>query len=434
MNNPDWLYELKYQKAKQKKAADKWRSQARPDQLRPLGDWYVWLILAGRGWGKTRTGAEDVLQAVRDGYKWIALVAPTAADARDVMVEGQSGILACASEIERPIYEPSKRRLTFPNGAIAHTYSADEPERLRGPQHDYAWCDEVGAWRYATEAWDMLMFGLRLGQNPRCVVTTTPRPIKLIKELFRDKTTHITSGRTYDNLANLAPAFAQKIIAKYEGTRLGRQELEAELMEDVPGALWNLGLIEQYRVKEHPELQRIVVAIDPATTNNEESDETGIVVAGVGKNGHGYLLADITVKDTPAKWARVAIDAYHTWKADRIVAEANNGGDMVENTIRTVRDENDNPIGRNVSFKKVNASRGKLTRAEPVSSLYEQGRVHHVGAFKECEDQMCTWLPGEKSPDRMDALVWGFSELMLKDDSSLTIQPAPAFLQEWRGG
>jgi phage terminase large subunit-like protein len=346
---------------------------ARPEQLPPTGDWRTWLLLAGRGFGKTRSGAEAVRAAVKAGNRRIALVAPTAADARDVMVEGESGLLSIGTANDRPRYEPSKRRLTWPNGAIATTYSADEPERLRGPQHDMAWCDEVASWRFP-EAWDMLMFGLRLGNDPRVVVTTTPKPIKIIRDLIADPTTVITRGSTYDNRANLAPAFMAQIIKKYEGTRLGRQELNAEVLDDVPGALWSRALIEETRWPPHkavPELIRIVVAIDPAATSGEEADETGIVVAGKDADGHGYVLADQSGRYPPIEWARTAISLYRKFKADRIVAEVNNGGDMVEATIRMV--------DPNVAYTKVNASRGKVIRAEPVAALYEQRRVHHIG-------------------------------------------------------
>jgi phage terminase large subunit-like protein len=288
-----------------------WRYRARPEQLPPEGSWRVWLLMAGRGFGKTRCGAEWVRAEVKAGRRRIALVGATAADARDVMVEGESGILAISPDPERPIYEPSKRRLTWPNGAVATTYSADEPERLRGPQHDAAWCDELGAWRYP-QAWDMLMFGMRLGADPRTVVTTTPRPTKLIRDLVRDPTCVVTRGSSYENRGNLAPAFFDQIIRKYEGTRLGRQELEAELLEDTPGALWSHGLIEASRLRSAPEMTRVVVAIDPAVTSGEEADETGIVIAGKDNNGHAYVLADISGRYPPTEWARLAINAYTT--------------------------------------------------------------------------------------------------------------------------
>lgn len=378
-----------------------WGLWARSNQLTPAGDWQTWMLLAGRGFGKTRTGAEFVRDEVHKVGRF-ALVAPTAADARDVMVEGESGILAISPPWDMPKYEPSKRRLTWPDGALATLYSADEPRRLRGPQHGGAWADELCAWRYE-ETWDMLMFGLRLGKNPRCVVTTTPRPTKQLREILKSPGTHVTRGSTYDNAANLAKPFLQKIITKYEGTRLGRQELNAELLEDTPGALWKRSLIDDSRVSKAPDLVRVVVSIDPSTTNNSESDEAGIVVAGLAENHEFYVLDDLSRQDTPLGWARAAIAAYRKYTADRIVAESNNGGLMVEVTIRSVDD--------GVPVTLVWASRGKHTRAEPISALYEQGKVHHVGAFGALEDELCTWVPGDASPNRLDALVWAITEL-----------------------
>ncbi len=376
----------------------------------PAGNWTTWLILAGRGWGKTRTGAEAVRQAVKDGRRRIALVAPTAADGRDVMVEGESGLLSVGPESERPNYEPSKRRLTWPNGAIATIYSAEDPDQLRGPGHDFAWCDELAAWKRPHETWDMLLFGLRQGTNPQAVVTTTPRPIKEIRDLLLDPTCVVTRGSTYENRANLAPAFFSQIVRRYEGTRLGRQELEAEVLSDTPGALWKLDLIDLSRVAGHPELIRVVVGVDPAASSNDSSDETGIVVAGIGVDGHGYVLDDVTLRGTPGEWAGAAVRAYRATQADRIVGEVNNGGEMVGFTILTV--------DPNVSYKAVHASRGKQTRAEPIASLYEQGRIHHVGTLPALEDQMTTWIPGMRSPDRMDALVWALTELFLEAEEA----------------
>lgn len=714
-----------------------WPFWARPEQLAPDGQWLVWLILAGRGFGKTRSGAEWIRAEAESGRRGrLAIVAPTAADARDVMVEGESGLLAIAPPWNRPVYEPSKRRLTWPNGAQATTYSADEPERLRGPQHDGAWClagdtrvlmadgdekslaavrvgdyvqtrkgarrvtgsmltkrnaqvyrlraldgrvivgtadhpvwvdgrgfvpmaqlsegmllcvttasswvgtpgtsgrgmattsrvcfstamcgsrrmaplrrdttsitrmatstttgwrisnssptvntvrcitkrswrrivrsryltrnrrrsasdksgwnaccsarcavanttavlsihhgsvplralrqraaalsaakpacvnnagvrikplvarsdivlasaisaqassarprwsserlhannalrhsalgvathasavahapllstatiasverlatrcdvyniavadaheffaegilvhncDEPASWRYPA-AFDMLMFGLRLGSDPRAVVTGTPKPVKLIRDLYAAKTTVVSGGSTFDNAANLAPTFLHTVTAKYEGTRLGRQELHAEILTDTPGALWKRDQIEALRVSQLPPLVRIVVGIDPAVTSDEGSDETGVIVAGLGVDGHGYVLADYSMRASPDRWAREAVNAYYRHSADRVIAEVNNGGDLVEFTLRTV--------DANVSYKAVHASRGKLTRAEPVAALYEQGRIHHHATFPDLEDQLTTWTQGEKSPDRMDALVWCFTELML---------------------
>lgn len=383
-----------------------WLFWARSNQIAPPGEWAVWLLLAGRGFGKTRTGAEEVRRRVESGNaKRIALVSPTAADGRDVMVEGDSGILAVCPPWNRPIYEPSKRRLTWTNGAIATIYSADKPSRLRGPQHDFAWCDELGFWRYS-EAWDNLLFGLRLGLTPQCVVTTTPKRVKHLVDLVSDPSTVITRGSTFENIANLAPNFIKQISRKYEGTTLGRQELYAELLGDVEGALWTIAMIEAARTVKVPDLSRIVVAIDPATTATEGSDETGIVVAGKDDFGEAYVLDDVSLKGSPDQWAKAAVAAFHKYKADRIIAEANNGGDMVEHVIRTV--------DRYIPYKAVHAARGKRARAEPVAALYEQKRVHHVGCFALLEDQLTTFVPGEgDSPDRHDALVWAITELLI---------------------
>jgi phage terminase large subunit-like protein len=392
-----------------------WPFWARPNQLPPAGDWRIWLLLAGRGFGKTRTGAEMIrARAIAQKARRLALVGPTAGDARDVMVEGESGILAISPPWERPRYEPSKRRLTWPNGAIATLFSADEPERLRGPQHDGAWCDELASWRYP-EAWDMLMFGLRLGADPRVVVTTTPRPTKLLRELMSDPAAVVTRGTTYENRPNLAAAFFEQVIRKYQGTRLGRQELDAELLQDMPGALWNRGFIESTRARISPTLVRVVVAIDPAASAKEGADETGIIVAGKDEDGRGWVLADASGHYHPTEWAKTAISAYRAHGADRIVAEVNNGGDMVEATLRMI--EPDAP------FAAVRATRGKVTRAEPVAALYEQGRVRHLGVFPQLEDQMCAFTaqahanPNARSagysPDRVDALVWALTDLLV---------------------
>ena len=404
----------------------KWSEWARPTQLPPPGDWRVWLLLAGRGFGKTRAGAEYVRARVKAGARRIALVGPTAEDTRDIMVEGDSGILAISPPEEGPRYVPSKRRVVWPNGAIAALYSADEPRRLRGPQHDTAWCDELAAWRYP-ETWDMLMFGLRAGTDPRAVVTTTPRPIRLLRELLADPKVAVTRGTTYDNRKYLAPAFFSQIVRQYEGTRLGRQELQAEILEDVLGALWNRGIIEACRASQAPaDLVRVVVAIDPAARATDTANETGIVVAGKDADGNGWVLADLSGRYQPVGWARAAVAAYRAHRADRIVAEINNGGDMVEATLRMV--------DRNVPFGAVHASRGKVARAEPVATLYQQGKVRHLGAFPVLEDQMCAftrdtlfsssaasaggkgrgWNGTGASPDRVDALVWAFSDLMVQ--------------------
>ena len=381
------------------------RLWARPEQRVPGGDWDTWLILSGRGWGKTRTGAEAVREFARVPGTRIALVGRTSADVRDVIVEGESGLRAIMPPRERPLYEPSKRRLTWPNGSQATCYSADEPDLLRGPQHHKALCDELASWRYLDETWSNLVFGLRLGTNPQKVITTTPRPLVLIKRLLSDPRCVVTRGSTYDNAANLAPSAIAEFRAKYEGTRIGRQELNGEVLDDVPGALWQREAIDKLRIREAPALARVVVAIDPAVTSGEDADETGIVVAARGDDGEFYVLADRTCRMSPDGWARRAVIALDEFSADRIVAETNNGGEMVELTVRTVR--------ASAPYRAVHASRGKRVRAEPIAALYEQGKVHHVGALPELEDQMCSFLPegNERSPDRVDALVWALTEL-----------------------
>lgn len=387
-----------------------WPVLARPEQIPPGDDkWVFWLIMAGRGAGKTRSGAEWVRDQVENQGKMLgAAIGRTAADVRDVMVEGESGLLNICPPWNRPVYEPSKRRLTWPNGARVTCYTADKPEQLRGPQHEFGWCDELAAWKYLQEAWDNFLFGLRLGSNPRAVVTTTPRPLKMIKAMVKDPTVVVTTGTTYDNRHNLAPSFFQRIITRYEGTRLGEQEIKGLLIEDNPDALWNRQVLDKYRVKEVPpvdEFLRVVVGVDPAVTSGEESDDTGIVTAARTYDGHYYILDDRTCHLSPLGWAKQVLNNYKYWNADRIIGEANNGGDLIETVVRSVDSE--------VSYKKVHASRGKLTRAEPISALYEQGRVHHVGCFAELEDEMCTWVAdGQmKSPNRIDALVWAMTAL-----------------------
>lgn len=383
----------------------RWTLQARPSQLPPPGDWRVWLIQAGRGYGKTRVLVEWARSQIEAGrYRRMAFIARTPSDVRDVLIEGESGILEKSPPWFRPKWEPTRRRLTWPNGAIATTYSAENPDELRGPQHDGAICDELATWRYP-EAWDNLMLGLRLGTDPRVVVGTTPKPVRLLKAVRALPTCVITSGATYENVDNLAPAFREHIISRYEGTRLGRQELGGELIEDNPAALWKREQLEAGRVLKAPDLVRVVVGVDPAISAKDESDETGIIVAGKGADGHAYVLDDLSLRASPDGWARAAVTAYHRNSADRIVAEVNQGGDMVENTVRTV--------DRNVAYSAVHASRGKYSRAEPIAALYEQGKVHHVGTFAELEDQQCQWVPGDKSPDRLDALVWAITALGL---------------------
>jgi phage terminase large subunit-like protein len=339
------------------------------------------------------------------------LVAPTAADARDVMVEGESGILAISPPWCRPEYEPSKRRVTWPNGAIATTYSADEPDRLRGPQHDLAWCDEIAVWRYP-DAWDMLQLGLRLGSNPRTLATTTPRPVKLVRDLISSPLTAVIRGATFDNKANLPTAFLQQITAKYRGTRLGRQELLAEILDDVPGALWTLAGLDATRLETRPaELSHIVVGIDPSGGKEDGNDEQGIIGGGVDEQGDFYVLADRSCKLSPDGWARRAIELYLELQADAIVYEKNFGGDMVEHTLTTVADSMG--VRDRVVLRAVTASRGKRVRAEPIAALWEQKRGHIVGSLPELEDEMRSTDWNDRSPNRADAMVWVGTQLVL---------------------
>lgn len=386
-----------------------WPLWARPAQTPPPGAWFVWLILAGRGFGKTRTGAEYI-RAGQHTCPHMRVIAPTFADARDTCVEAESGLRSICAPGEVVKWNRSLGEVEFKTGATVKLFSADEPERLRGPQSYRDWYDELGAWRYVQQTWDMAMMGLRLGTDPRAVVTTTPRPIPLLKWLLAQPTTHTTRGSTYDNRANLAPQFFAHIVSRYEGTTLGRQELNAELLDDMPGALWRRSTIEVGRVVKAPPLSRVVTAIDPSATAT--GDEAGVVTAGVGLCActgtpelHGFVLSDSSVQASPDKWAAAAVADYHKHAADTLVAEDNNGGEMVAITIGTV--------AHAPPVKRIHASRGKQTRAEPIAMLYEQGKVHHVGAFAKLEDELCSWLPGDASPNRMDALVWALTELML---------------------
>lgn len=385
-----------------------WRFWARPNQIAPEGDWTTWLALAGRGFGKTEAGAQWVKERVANGARNIALVAETQKDLEEVMV---TRLLSIYPKDRAPSVRFKPVRVIWPNGATALGYNGTEPNQLRGPQFDTAWVDELAKYRYARETWDMLQFTMRSGSDPRVFVTTTPRPIPVLKEIIADPTTTITRGSTFDNADNLPERFLEGLKRKYEGTRLGRQELNAELLDDVPGALWSRDKIDQLRVSTVPEMRRIVVAVDPSGTagDSDEGDSIGIVVAGLGVDGRGYVLADRTCKLSPDGWGRRAVAAYHEFKADRIVAERNFGGAMVEHVIRTV--------DRKVSYKEVTASRGKVARAEPVAALYEQGRVSHIGSMPELEDQMCAMASdgyvGDGSPDRADSAVWALTELML---------------------
>lgn len=409
-----------------------WWFMGRPEQLMPAGDWSKWLYLAGRGAGKTRTGAELIREMIKRGYKRLGLIAPTAADARDVMVEGESGVMTVCREFDHdysghkmgmPVYSPANRRILWENGALATLYSADEPERLRGPQHEFIWADELCAWR-RPETWDLAQFGLRIGPNPRAFISTTPKPKTLILDLTTDPNCHVTQGTTYDNRANLNDAFFSNVIKDYEGTRLGQQELLGILLKEAEGALWNREVVDQTRKSKIPPgvyFKRLYVAVDPATTHNKDSDETGIVVAGVGSDDHGYVLADYSGRYSPADWAKTADRAAEIWQADGIVAEGNQGGEMVRHTIQTVN--------RNRKVVIVHASRGKAARAEPVAALFEQGRAHIVGTLAQLEDQLCVWEPlsGDASPDRLDAMVWALTYTMLGKGETGTGELAGVF-------
>jgi predicted phage terminase large subunit-like protein len=368
------------------------------------------LILSGRGWGKTRTGAEWIVWKALSQKKtrW-AVVARTAADIRDTCFEGESGLISVIKRYgiyDDRAYNRSNFSYTFPNGSRIKGFSAEEPDRLRGPQHHGAWCDELAAWE-KPDTWDQLQFGMRLGEHPQTVITTTPRPTKLIKELLAKESTFITRGSTFENSENLSQSALLEMQNRYANTRLGRQELFGEVLDDNPGALWNRAQIESTRIRpeECPAFIRVVVGIDPAVTSGEDSDMTGIVTAGLSQNGHYYILSDKTIKASPDAWARVAINEFELHKADRIIAETNNGGDLVVHLLQQVN--------ANIPVKKVTATRGKAVRAEPIASLYEQGKVHHVGYFADLEQQMTEWEPGvsKESPDRLDAMVWALTEL-----------------------
>ena len=443
---------------------------SRADQRAPADDeWDYWALFAGRGFGKTRTGAEWVIDQARVHARG-ALVGPTAADVRDIMVEGESGILACARSSFRPEYQPSKRRLVYPNGATQYCYSADEPERLRGPQHHYGWADELAAWRYIQYAWDMLMMGMRLGEHPRICVTTTPRPLPLIKELAKDARCRTVSGSTYANLHNLAPTFARTVIDRYAGTTLGRQELDAEILSDLPGALVRMRHIERGRVAAAPELDQIIVGVDPAGTGT--GDEAGIVVVGRGAgDSHAYVLADhsgqLTARETGVtawgafydhgahymtyednfgkQWLRDGlVDAYadyHDLSTEQRQAIREGDEDVPLDVTVDGPDDNDEPKIIPSPFRylrKVTAQHGKALRAQPVAMRYEQTRIHHVGAFPELENQLTTWNPHDTrtkdSPDRVDALVHAVTRLLRQEAAAGTlVSPHAAGLGRARG-
>jgi len=402
-----------------------WSFWARDNQLEPdNNEWNTWFINAGRGFGKTRSGVEWVRENVKRGVKRIAAVASTNSDIERVMVKGESGFLSVCWKGDKtyagkkmgfPEWSPTKRTLTWENGAQVQFFSAEEPERLRGPQFELAWCDETAAWNKDMDTWSMLQFCMRLGKHPRIMVTTTPKPTKLIRQILKDPKTVVTTGSTFDNSANLADTYLTAVKEQYEGTRLGRQELYAEVLEEAQGALWTTAMLDDASIKHEdvPDLARIVVALDPAVTSNAESDMTGIVVAGIDINGIAYVLGDYTDRLSPQGWATKAIQLYHHYQADRIVAEVNQGGDMVKTTIHGEDDT--------VSYKAVRASRGKYARAEPISALYERGLVKHVSnppdgaSLNELETQMRTWEPLGRigSPDRLDAMVWAITDLSL---------------------
>lgn len=409
-----------------------WWYIGRPEQQEPEGDWHVWLILSGRGWGKTRTGGEWLVKQIlenpttADGTptQW-AIVAPTFGDVKNICVEGPSGFIRAlenrglVNEVDY-LYNKSSHKIAFKDGQKVHTFGADSPDAGRGLNLSGAWLDEVAMWQYPYETWtEGLAPALRIGDRPRVVVTTTPKPIKLLRDWTSrsDGSVYVTRGSTFDNSLNLSRTALEELKARYEGTRTGRQELYGELLDQAEGALWTREWIESTRVtKDHvPNLYRIIVAVDPAVTSGENSDETGIVTVGASTDGHFYVLADDTLRATPNEWGKKAVDAYKHWRADRIVAEVNNGGDMVVMVLQQV----DN----SVAVTKVHATRGKRVRAEPISALYEQRRVHHVGAFPQLEDQMVMWAPdsNEDSPDRMDALVWALTELNTGGASMLAL-------------
>ncbi len=399
-----------------------WGLNARDNQRPPEGSWRTWMILAGRGFGKTRTGAETLRQWIKEGKsKRIALIGGSLHEVRSVMVEGESGLLNVHPAQERPLYIPSKRLIKWKNGAVAQFFGAEAYEQLRGPQFDCAWIDELAKFRKAEEVWQQLQLCLRLGDNPRCILTTTPRPTKLMKELISSPDVVVTKGSTFDNIANLAPTYIDQIRKQFLNTRLGAQELYAEMLTETAGALWQRTMIQYqqppYEEASHrPALERIVIAIDPATTTHDHSDETGIIVAGIDANKQAYVLEDHSGKLSPNDWGRRVVDCYYRLNADRIVVEINKGGDLVENVLKS--------IDPTIPLKVVRATRGKYTRAEPIAALYEQKRVFHAQPFTLLEQQICDYIPGitSKSPDRMDALVWALTELLLESQKQPTLK------------
>lgn len=389
-----------------------WRLHARPSQIPPEGEWNIWLILAGRGYGKTRTGAETIREWATSGRaKRICLLGDTIDDVRHVMIEGESGILACHPPHERPEYIISQRKLVWKNGAIAIGYSADAYEQLRGPQFDGAWIDELAKFQYPKEAFDQLMMGLRLGPSPRSIVTTTPKPIKLLKDLIKRADANVTCGNTFENTDNLPKTYIDMIKAQYGGTSIGKQEIEGLIIDENKNALWAHETIKY--AENIPELERIVVAIDPAVTCGKNSDETGIVVAGRCADGLIYILDDLSGKMSPSQWINASVDAFKHFEADRIIAEVNNGGELVEQLLHTMYPS--------IPYKSVRASRGKILRAEPAAALYERGRVLHAKKMPALEEQMTSFSYESKfSPDRLDALVWAISELSCEEATGIS--------------
>ncbi len=388
-----------------------WRFWARPGQTPPDWDWRTWLLKGGRGSGKTWVGANLTNEKARVCHR-LALIGRTASDVRDTMIEGDSGIIALSPPWFMPKYEPGKRRVTWPNGAFALCFSADEPNLLRGPQFEFVWADELAAWRRLKETLDNIMLCLRKGTNPQLVATTTPRPLQIIKDMIKRATTHTTTESTYANLENLAVQWAEEVINTYANTRLGRQELEGSILDDNPNALWSRECIDKHRVTKYPDLDAITVGVDPMVKEDpdDKSAEAGIIIAGrKGRkrdpHAQAYIIDDMSMQGSPEEWATQAVSAYYKYKADKIVAEANNGGAMVKSTIQA--------IDPHVPVELVWASRGKVIRAEPVATLNQRGRVHHTQYLPECEDQLCEWEPGMKSPDRLDAYVWTLTDLML---------------------
>jgi phage terminase large subunit-like protein len=387
-------------------------------QAAPPGQWVVWLVSAGRGFGKTRLGAEWIRdRAMRfPGTRW-AIVGETADEARKVMLKGESGLLSVCAPWEKPHFNFTDQSLEFPNGSSVYLYSAEKPEKFRGPQFHGAWLDEFPKWRRMREAWDHIRFGVRLplrGDRPRVVITTTPRPNKLLREIRARASTVITTGSTYENQANLDQSFLDE-LENWKGSKLGQQEIYGIQYDEAPGAIFLASWIEKARVKEAPRMRRIVVAVDPTSSDTDRSDETGIVVAGLGEDGRGYVLEDASIRCTPDRWARRAVDAYKHWGADCIVAETTMGGDLVPSMIKLVDSR--------VPVKIKGGNRGKVSRAEPVAALYEQGKVSHVNGFDELENQMVNYVLGAReSPDRMDAMVYAVSELLLPKDVPLVFR------------